>query len=444
MDWTQFPRYLLDVLMVWWFFLPLKNDRPLSAPRRWGSCAIFLLLLPVYLISGGAETTVTLYRLVLRSGVYTVWLYLNKNLSFRQSLYLGLYCWSAFTTENNIFITPQLSVLRWDQLVVTAVPWVDQLLCKLLEYFIEFLILTLMSRAYPWKSIDSIDRPRFFALSLVVVCELYIKHTLKLLTTSPPEVYRSQLTVYPILLQCFLSVAFVLFERYLFSRARQTQEHLAMLASRYRYQNAQTKARAEADLHRLHHDLKNHLLALKNLAGHDQNIQDYIQELLSEVTPYEFLVSTGNTLLDGLLSEKLRSAEGTGIDLNIQVDFHRGNFVQDMDVCAIFGNALDNALEASSKVRDPELRNIMVRCSCSGEALILTVRNYYEGELLQREGRVLSQKQGAGHGIGLSSIRRSAERYGGTVLTETDAYHNFILTVLLPLPATEPFSPQTP
>ena len=146
------------------------------------------------------------------------------------------------------------------------------------------------------------------------------------------------------------------------------------------------------------------------------------------------MTDTGSSLLDGLLSEKVRRANRGGVDLTVNVDFRQGGFLNDMDLCITFGNALDNAIEASLKVEDREKRGVLVKCGPAAGNLVITVTNYYEGDLKRSGGVLLSSKSGPGHGIGLASIRWTAERYGGVMTAEADGFRNFVLSVLIPIP----------
>jgi sensor histidine kinase regulating citrate/malate metabolism len=268
---------------------------------------------------------------------------------------------------------------------------------------------------------------------VVVICELYVKSTLKTISEALPDAYTGELTIYPILLQSLLIIALVLLERHLSAQSKQEQQRLNEVATRYRYESAQARVAAETDLRQLHHDMKHHLLGLQQLAGDNEKLERYIDQLLQRTKEYETLVDTGNPLLDGLLSEKIRQADRENIDLTVMVDIRQGEFLTDMDLCAIFGNALDNAIEASRKVADPEKRSILVKCSTVAKNLVLTVINYYEGTLNRSGDLFLSDKAAPGHGLGLASIRHTVEKYGGVLRAETDGYHNFIITILIPI-----------
>lgn len=60
-----------------------------------------------------------LSRFALRSGIYALWLIFRKGVVPAKATYFAVMCWSCFTMENNIFMTPQLAILRWEQFTLT-------------------------------------------------------------------------------------------------------------------------------------------------------------------------------------------------------------------------------------------------------------------------------------------------------------------------------------
>ena len=109
-------------------------------------------------------------------------------------------------------------------------------------------------------------------------------------------------------------------------------------------------------------------------------------------------------------------------------------FVNPVDLCTIFGNALDNAREGLSQVTDPDKRRIQVRMTKENRLLFLRFENPYEHALHWNGPELATTKaNGAGHGYGLKGIRYAAEKYQGHVVIDAGA-GRFVLTVMLPCP----------
>ena len=109
------------------------------------------------------------------------------------------------------------------------------------------------------------------------------------------------------------------------------------------------------------------------------------------------------------------------------------------DVYSLFGNALDNAIEAVIKLQDKEKRVIGLKVRSAGELISVTLKNFYEGELLlDEEGFPDTTKEDKDyHGYGMKSIRMIVEKYDGdvSILTKEGVFY---LNILLPKPNKKP------
>jgi sensor histidine kinase regulating citrate/malate metabolism len=160
-----------------------------------------------------------------------------------------------------------------------------------------------------------------------------------------------------------------------------------------------------------------------------------LQRMKELIGIYDSAVKTGNETLDTILTERSLYCEKHGIRLSCIVDGSKLRFLSDGDICALFGNALENAIEAVSKLERPEDRNISFQVRENRGMLVITVDNYYAGTL-RFDGPLpqTTKENGGYHGYGLKSIRMVAEKYGGEVtITADDGM--FHLSVLLPIPA---------
>ena len=137
---------------------------------------------------------------------------------------------------------------------------------------------------------------------------------------------------------------------------------------------------------------------------------------------YDAMVETGNEILDTVLTEKSLICEARGITLTCVADGECLSFMDAVDIYAIFGNALDNAIEAVSALEDPDRRSIAVMVFARANLVFLQLENYYSGSL-QFDGTLpaTTKQQEAGyHGFGLKSIRYTAEKYGGFLTAQNE------------------------
>ena len=201
-----------------------------------------------------------------------------------------------------------------------------------------------------------------------------------------------------------------------------------------RRQHEQYEMRREAvDLvNQKYHDMRHQLLALLGMDDVTQ-IHAYVNALRREITPFETFFRTGNPMFDIILSEKAKECEKKGIRLLPMADGAALLRLEAVDLCTIFGNALDNAIESCEKIADTKLREITLRvCRIQG-FLAVCIENPYVQTPRIEGGRLLSTKRDQeNHGYGLQGIREAVRRYGGEMDTEMEGGF-FTLTLLLPL-----------
>ena len=109
------------------------------------------------------------------------------------------------------------------------------------------------------------------------------------------------------------------------------------------------------------------------------------------------------------------------------------NFMEDMDISALFGNILDNAIESVEKLREPEKRLIHLSVAKQKNFLRIRCENYCEEQLKFENGiPVTTKKDRRFHGFGMKSIKSTAAKYGGSVTTDLKK-NWFELRILIPL-----------
>lgn len=181
-----------------------------------------------------------------------------------------------------------------------------------------------------------------------------------------------------------------------------------------------------------YHDLKHHIIALR--AEKDKEKQKaYLDKMENEIKDYEAQKKTGNKVLDTLLTSKNLYCIRNKIALTCVVDGAQLDFMDVMDICSIFGNALDNAIECERKIIDEEKRMIHVSVFVQKTFLIIRFENYCEEELtFNKNLPVTTKKEAQFHGYGLKSLRHTVHKYGGEVdINLEDSWFN--LKILIPI-----------
>ena len=181
-----------------------------------------------------------------------------------------------------------------------------------------------------------------------------------------------------------------------------------------------------------YHDLK-HQIAVLRMEDNPEKRNEYLNKMEEEIKMYELQNKTGNKVLDTLLTSKSLYCNKHGITLTCVADGSLLDFMDVMDICSVFGNALDNAIECEKMISDKEKRLIHVTVSKQKSFLIIRFENYYEGELKYKEGRLVTTKKNKEfHGYGIKSIKYIASKYEGGVSINTEN-NWFDLKILIPI-----------
>lgn len=177
----------------------------------------------------------------------------------------------------------------------------------------------------------------------------------------------------------------------------------------------------------IYHDLKNHLLVMESRQNTEETRQ-MAENLRSQIADYEDYVHTGNDFLDIILKDKAANAREKQIDFSTMVDFHGIDFMEPLDISTIFGNAIDNAIEASEKLPE-DRRLITVRAERIRDMLLIIVENNTQPGNHLTEGT--TKKDRFVHGFGIPNIKKAVEKYGGqcSFRQENETY---LLKILLP------------
>ena len=181
------------------------------------------------------------------------------------------------------------------------------------------------------------------------------------------------------------------------------------------------------------HDLKHQIKALEHVEAEERTA--YIKELEEAIEIYDSVLNTGNEVVDTILSEKSLNCEKRNIRLSCICDAKHLDFMSTLDIYALLGNALDNAIENVSKYKNQNKRVISLSIKAVGDFLSIQTENYCEGTMEFEDGLPVTIKRNkAYHGYGMKSMRHIAKKYGGSLVCGV-RNHSFTLQILLPMPA---------
>lgn len=187
--------------------------------------------------------------------------------------------------------------------------------------------------------------------------------------------------------------------------------------------------REQDQVRTLRHDLRNHLTALQGLLAQGQTAQaaGYLEQIAGSPWAQGSQQICENETANVVLSSKAEAARRLGLQAEFQVALPRDLPIADPDLCALLGNAIDNAMEAAQKAANKKVR---LRCRTDKGLFMLQVENALTGD--ERPDLSTTKKDKAAHGFGLAGMREIAARYGGS-LEAGPREGRFELVVCLPL-----------
>lgn len=185
-------------------------------------------------------------------------------------------------------------------------------------------------------------------------------------------------------------------------------------------------------VNRKYHDLKHQIEVLRAEIGTEQKM-DCLDQMEQEIRAYEALNQTGNKVLDTILTSKSVFCQNHDIRFTCVVDGGALDFMGVMELSTLFGNALDNAIEGVSQIRDPEQRLIHLSVARQKGFVRIRLENRCaENIVVGAELPGTTKKDTRFHGYGLKSIRATAEKYGGSATVRAEGGW-FELRVLIPI-----------
>ena len=193
-------------------------------------------------------------------------------------------------------------------------------------------------------------------------------------------------------------------------RLRLENQFLSMQQARYDSLLATTRQIRQA-----RHDLRHHFHVLQGFAaqGKWDSLTTYLEEAQGNI-PAGDLGLCANAVVDSVAGYFAPLYKENGVPLSFALDLPRDLPVPGTDLCSVLSNLLENAMEASLRTA-PEKRSVQVSARLhSGNMVLLSVENNYDGEVRERNGVFLSSKR-PGEGIGLQAVRHTAEKGGGYV-----------------------------
>jgi len=265
--------------------------------------------------------------------------------------------------------------------------------------------------------IDLYQKWKWFFVPLFFLCMVYFQRVYKLL-------FSEQLMQRWWLFLSGNILIILIFTGYFFIRKEKEHSRLQQLKMDMMEYDYRALQRVYEEKEILLHDIKNHMQAIREMveAGQKQEIFVYLDEMNGMLQKGRNRDLVNHDLLNLLLNQKFQEAEAAGISLQYEMEDMGGLQLKPTEICALFSNILDNAIEANRKIAKGMKRWIKLVCSRKGQMLIIYTSNPMAEKKIRFVGEIpktTKQDKGA-HGFGMRSIRRIVNTHNGHMLVETE------------------------
>ena len=201
------------------------------------------------------------------------------------------------------------------------------------------------------------------------------------------------------------------------SKDNQTKLEYELMKEKEKYskESMEIIKRSNEELRDFKHDLKNYLLPLQEaMETMPQSEMAKVWEKINQkIEDVQTLIQTGNSYVDSMINTKITLARSEKVDVKCTI-LSKMEGIDDLEFCSVFGNLMDNAIEAERKVT--EKKEIIIFVEEKMGYLRLEIQNKIEKSVLNENSSLnTTKKDTSSHGIGHKSIKRTMQKVGGAL-----------------------------
>jgi len=182
------------------------------------------------------------------------------------------------------------------------------------------------------------------------------------------------------------------------------------------------------------HDLRHHLSAIQAFidTGETDRLAEYIDEYKATLPDESVITYCENYAINSVLQYYHSMAKNEGIKVSVHMELPERLSIRDSDLCIIFGNCVENALEACRRFEGD--RFINVKSMIVGDMLTIIIDNSFDGDLKKKGDGYISRKDGS-LGIGVSSVKTVIRKHNGEARFEAknNVFHASLMVRIKPL-----------
>lgn len=187
----------------------------------------------------------------------------------------------------------------------------------------------------------------------------------------------------------------------------------------------------QLEVRKIYHDMNNHLQVMGTYINNN-NIQEaklYFESFAQKTSSFSNKRFCKNGIVNAVINSKYSLIIQNNIDCIINISIDDIYSIDDMDLCSIFANTLDNAIEASLKIEEPSQRKITVKARTDKGFFSYSIVNNKTDNILTHKGTIISSKPDKKHhGFGIQNVKDIVDKYNGTIdITYTDTEFSLVM-----------------
>lgn len=412
------------------FVVTGTNERKIG---RWKlaavSCVQFALLLFFMTATDGVRKELFLPSMIVIVGLLLGYIYMCNDFSLREA---GFYCVKAFI--NGEFAASMCWQIYYYLAYARGIQgefwkWAE----LIIAYAVIFTVLTLIELSLK-KDLEELHITRRELLVVVIIAtSVFAMSNLSYLDQNGLFSGSFVMDIFIIRTLVDLSGIAVLYAYHIQVKEIQIRFEKDALHNimEMQYKNYQLSRENIDMVNQKYHDLKHQINLLKTQSYVGKSTS-YLEQMEHEIKVYETQNKTGNQILDAVLTNKAMICQNKEIELKFIVDGEALSFMEDMDVSALFGNMLDNAIESAEKQQEKQKRLIWLYVTREKQFVRIRTENYCDEKISFKNGMpVTTKKDRRFHGYGMKSIKSTVEKYHGSVVAAQEN-NWFELKILLP------------
>lgn len=290
------------------------------------------------------------------------------------------------------------------------------------EYLLSFLILLLIERSTKKLDIRKNKEMAWYLLMMPVSSFIVLCSFLYMDFPESPLVQRL-MCVGSFLLYFSNAAVFIILAKYTIIMNRIKSEELHSMKQSMEDEKSKNTEWLNKRNRNYIHDTRKYFNSIRMLAlnGDNNKIVTVIDELMGKLQEKGSSDAYGDsTMLNAILTEYILMAEREGIDLEIHVDEGlKLDFISDSDMISMFGNLLDNAMEAVSQCESGSKKVSINMYMGNAYMMAFDVANTYKVSApIKGNQRLTTKEDSQSHGLGIGIVENLAEEYGGYLMIE--------------------------